>query len=166
MFNKKGLQSVLSVLKLKTLIRTDEKIDTHTHFILPTGVIRDFKDDTCYTVVTSPDPHVSSCELSVFFLFEKFLPIMKHFLFIIKLTLVSNLGSVIHLVCSYDCHAIEEVYQRENHKDTMMVTYRQIMSKLGRSFEANFTKRSRSELCKWCIDILPSYFDLRFLWLY
>lgn len=79
MFNKKGLQSVLSALKLKTLIRTAEK--GHSFLIgeeYPVGVVRNFDDDTCYTVITSSDPHVSSCELSMFSILD-FCPLQNSF---------------------------------------------------------------------------------------
>ncbi|KAL3982803.1 hypothetical protein ACH3XW_48590 [Acanthocheilonema viteae] len=130
MFSKKGLQSVLSALKLKTLIRTGEKGCTYLTSIFPIGVVRNFKDDTCFTLISSPNPHVSSC-------------------------------STIHLVYSFKSHAIEEVYLPENDTDTMAVTCRRIMRQLRRSFEANFTERSRSEICNWCMNIPPSYFHLR-----
>ncbi|CAG9532634.1 unnamed protein product [Cercopithifilaria johnstoni] len=130
MFSKKGLQSVLNALKLKTLIRIGEENFSHKSDIYRVGVIRNFNDDTCYTVITSPDPHVSSC-------------------------------STIHLVCSYKCHAVEEVNLPEDHMDTIVITCRRIMSKLETSFETNFTQRSRSELCNWCMEIPRSHSDLR-----
>uniref|UniRef100_A0A1I7W0S2 protein-serine/threonine phosphatase n=1 Tax=Loa loa TaxID=7209 RepID=A0A1I7W0S2_LOALO len=128
MFNKKGLQSVLSALKLKTLIRTDDKGLISKEY--PIGIVRNFNDDICFTVITSSDPHVSSC-------------------------------TTIELVYSQKHHALEQVYQFETDVDTMMVTCRRIMSRLGKSFEEKFIERSRYEHCNWCMDIPRSYFDLR-----
>ncbi|VDK88998.1 unnamed protein product [Litomosoides sigmodontis] len=130
MFNKRGLQLVLRALKLKALIRNGEKSYGHVPDAFRIGVIRNFDDDTCYTVISTPNPHVSSC-------------------------------STIHLVCSYKCHAIEEVYQPEDRATTLMAICYRIMSRLRKSFDANFIERSRLEVCNWCANVPPSYFDIR-----
>lgn len=97
------------------------------------------------------------------FLFQKFLLFIRQFLLIIKLIIALNLGSTIHIVCNYKCHSIEEIYQPEDHVDTMTAICHRILSRLRRSFEANFAERSRFEVCNWCANVPPSYFNLRSL---